>query len=95
MLRINCFVRVTDMARRDEVISEAKALVEATLKNDKGCKGYDFFESTTRPDVFMFCETWESSIALDTHSKAEHFKKHVGAIENMAEMSIETMIIEE
>ena len=54
MLRINCFVKVKDAAKRDEVIENAKKLVAATLANDKGCKGYDFFASTTRDDVFMF-----------------------------------------
>lgn len=91
MLRINCFVRVADADKRAEVIDHAKALVEATLKNDKGCKGYDFFASATRPDVFMFCETWESSELLDIHTRAEHFKLHVGAIESVAEISIESM----
>lgn len=91
MIRINCFVKVTDKSHINEVTEHAKALVAATLEKDKGCVAYDFFASTTRDDVFMFCETWESSELLDTHSKAEHFKTHVGAIEKMAQISIETM----
>ncbi|MGN0070131.1 MAG: putative quinol monooxygenase [Prevotella sp.] len=91
MIRINCFVKLNDMAHRDEVIENAKQLVAATLANDKGCKGYDFFASTTRPDVFMFCETWESQELLDEHSRAPHFAKHVGAIEKLSTITIENM----
>lgn len=91
MLRINCFVKVNDAAKRDEVINDAKKLVEATLANDKGCKGYDFFASTTRPDVFMFCETWESAEALDVHSHTDHFVTLVGAISKVSEVTIEQM----
>ena len=91
MLRINCFVKVKDAAKRDEVIDNAKKLVAATLANDKGCKGYDFFASTTRDDVFMFCETWESAEALDVHSHTEHFETLVGAIATVSDVTIEQM----
>lgn len=91
MIRINCFVKVTDKSNVKDVIEHANALVAATLEHDKGCVAYDFFASTTRDDVFMFCETWENDEMLDIHSKAEHFKTHVGAIEQMAEISIEKM----
>lgn len=90
MVRINCFVQVTDAAKRDEVINNAKALVAESLKSDKGCKSYDFFASSTRDDVFMFCETWESQADLDAHSATEHFKKYVGAIEKVSKVSIES-----
>ena len=91
MIRLNCFVKVADAANTGAVVENAKKLVAATLANDKGCKGYDFFASATRPDVFMFCETWESQEALDTHSKAPHFVQYVGEIEKMAEMTLEQM----
>ena len=69
----------------------AKKLVAATLESDKGCKGYDFFASETRPDVFMFCETWESAEALNAHMHTDHFTTLVGAIEKEAAMSLEQM----
>ena len=91
MIRINCFVQLKDAANRSEVIENAKALVKETLEGDKGCISYDFFESTTREGVFMFCETWASQADLDAHSASRHFKLHVGAIERLADVHIETL----
>ena len=91
MIRLNCFVKLNDGADKAAVVDNAKKLVEATLANDKGCKGYDFFASATRPDVFMFCETWESEEALAAHMKQPHFTTHVAAIEAQAVMSLEKM----
>ena len=93
MIRLNCFVKLNNAAAKEAVVENAKKLVAETLANDKGCKGYDFFASTTRPDVFMFCETWESEEALDKHSHTDHFVKLVGAIEKDAVMSLEKMTL--
>lgn len=79
MIRLNCFVRLNDAALRDEVTAHAKALVAATLANDKGCVAYDFFASATHDNLFMFCETWADEASLEAHSNAPHFKEHVGA----------------
>lgn len=91
MIRLNCFVKLNDAAHRDEVIEHAKALVAATLANDKGCMAYDFFASATHDDVFMFCETWADEETLAVHSNAAHFKEHVSAIEKYAAMKLEKM----
>jgi len=91
MIRLNCFVKLNDAAHRDEVIEHAKALVAATLANDKGCVAYDFFASATHDDVFMFCETWADEETLAVHSNAAHFKEHVSAIEKYAAMKLEKM----
>ena len=37
--------------------------------------------SATRPNVYMFCETWESDELLTKHSNAEHFTRLVPQIE--------------
>ena len=83
-------MQVDDPALRETVVSHAKELVAATIANDKGCLGYDFFESTTRAGVYMFCESWESADALDTHSAASHFVYHVGEIQKLATLKIES-----
>lgn len=56
MIRLNVFIRTTE-SNRAEILSVAKELVTASLK-DEGCIAYDIFESATRPDVLMICETW-------------------------------------
>ena len=56
MIRLNVFIRTTD-SNREELISTVKELAAASLK-DEGCVAYDLFESATRRDVLMICETW-------------------------------------
>lgn len=90
MIRINCFIQIEE-AHRDEVLAAAKELVAATQKNDKGCISYDFFASSTRNDVFMFCETWTDEEALTAHSRSEHFLSAMHVIKGGAKISIEKL----
>ena len=71
MIRLNVFIRTTD-SNREEVVNTARELVAASLK-DEGCVAYDLFESTTRNDVLMICETWSDAKALAAHEQASHF----------------------
>lgn len=88
MLRLNCFIKV-GANHRDEVLAAAKRLTEASLRQD-GCVAYDVFESATRPEVIMICETWRDQSALDAHSASEVFVEEVGKMNNLAEMKLET-----
>ena len=67
MIRLNVFIRTTD-SNREEVVNTARELVAASLK-DEGCVAYDLFESTTRNDVLMICETWSDAKALAAHAR--------------------------
>lgn len=87
MIRLNVFVRV-DAANREKAIEAAKALTACSLK-EEGCIAYDTFESATRPDVFMICETWQNAEVLAVHAKSAHFVKYVGIIQELAEMKLE------
>lgn len=87
MIRLNVFIQVEE-ANRAAVLEEAKALTEASLK-EEGCVAYDIFESATRPDVMMICETWKDEEVLAAHSKSRHFILHVGKIEKLAKMKLE------
>lgn len=73
MIRLNVFIEVAD-ANRATVVESAKELIAATLKED-GCIAYDLFESATRPNVLMFCETWKDAVSLEVHEKTEHFTR--------------------
>ena len=88
MLRLNCFIRVS-AENRAEVLEAAKRLTEASLKQD-GCIAYDIFESATRPDVMMICETWRDNSALDAHSASDVFVKEVGTMQALGELKLET-----
>ena len=81
MIRLNVFIRVAAENR-------AAALQAASL-SDKGCIAYDVFESATRPDVLMICETWADEASLDAHQKSAHFTTLVPRIESLGEMKLE------
>lgn len=87
MIRLNCFIR-TESATRGEVIEAAKRLTEASLKQE-GCIAYDIFESATRSDVLMICETWRDEESLKSHSESDVFRTEVGKMRSLAEMKLE------
>lgn len=87
MLRLNVFIKV-GAENRAAVLEAAKELVAASLK-DNGCIAYDVFESATRSDVLMICETWKDEESLAAHSQATHFVTLVPKIEGLAEMKLE------
>ena len=87
MIRLNCFVKVS-AENKAEVLAAAKRLTEASLKQE-GCKAYDIFESATRPEVLMICETWRDQGALYAHSASKEFHDEVEIMHGNAEMKIE------
>lgn len=89
MLRLNCFIEVSSAENRGEVLAAAKRLTEASLKQD-GCIAYDIFESATRPEVMLICETWRDQSALDAHSASDVFVREVGTMSSLASMKLET-----
>ena len=68
----------------------ARRLTEASLKQ-AGCIAYDIFESATRPEVLMFCETWKDQEALDAHATSEVFIKETKTIHDLADLKIERL----
>lgn len=87
MIRLNVFIQVS-ADRRAAALEAAKALTACSLQ-DKGCVAYDIFESATRPDVLLICETWTDADALAAHSATEHFERYVGQIEQLGQMKLE------
>ena len=89
MIRLNCFIEVKE-ADKAQVLEAARRLTEASLRQD-GCIAYDIFESATRPDVLMFCETWRDQKALDAHATSEVFVKETKLIHDLAKLKIERL----
>lgn len=87
MIRLNVFIQV-DEKNHDAVVAAAKELVAASLK-DQGCIAYDLFQSATRPDVLMICETWADAASLSAHEAASHFTTLVPRIQSLAVMKLE------
>lgn len=87
MIRLNVFVRVSE-AHRAQLLDVARKLTECSLKED-GCVAYDIFESATRGDVLMICETWRDAEALAAHEKTSHFVEYVAQMQALGEMKLE------
>ncbi len=87
MIRLNVFIKV-DEAKRADVLKAAVELTACSLK-DRGCIAYDIFESSTRKDVLMICETWQNEEDLDLHQKSSHFVSLVGKMQELASLKIE------
>ena len=87
MIRLNVFIQV-EKSCRDKVLDIARKLTECSLK-EPGCVAYDIFESSTRPDVLMICETWKDAESLDAHEKAAHFITLVPKLQELGKMKLE------
>lgn len=87
MIRLNVFIQVGEESR-EEVLCAAKELVAESLK-DEGCIAYDIFESATRRNVLMICETWKNEASLKAHEASQHFQIIVPRIQALGEMKLE------
>lgn len=87
MIRLNCFFEAKPQ-RYDEALEAAIALTACSLKHE-GCVAYDVFESGTRKNIFMICETWESKEALDKHSATPEFAEYVGVMQACGALKLE------
>ena len=87
MIRLNCFFQ-SKKGKYAEAFEAALALV-AESQRQEGCIAYDVFESGTRKDMFMICETWANDDVLAAHSASEPFVQLVPAIQACGEMKIE------
>jgi len=88
MIRLNCFFKASE-GKYDEALQAAISLV-AESQLQEGCIAYDVFESGTRGDVFMICETWADQATLDAHSASAPFKQYVGILQQLCEVKIES-----
>ena len=82
MIRLNVFIQVNE-SNRNAALETAQSL------NDNGCIAYDVFESATRKDVLMICETWKDAESLDAHEKAAHFVTLVPKLQELGNMKLE------
>ena len=81
MIRINCFFQANE--------GQYDAALPAASQKQEGCVSYDVFESGTRSDVFMFCETWTNAAALEAHAASEEFKTYVAQLKELGLLKIE------
>ncbi|MDR3652749.1 MAG: putative quinol monooxygenase [Paludibacter sp.] len=87
MIRLNVFISVEDV-NRTQVLDAAKELTAASVKED-GCIAYDVFESATRPNVLLICETWKDSEAISNHEKTASFIKNIAILKELTTIKVE------
>jgi len=87
MIRLNVFIPVEDV-NHSKVLDAAKELTAASVK-EAGCIAYDIFESATRPNVLMICETWKDSETLSNHEKEAAFIKNIAILKEFATIKVE------
>ncbi|MDE6335708.1 MAG: antibiotic biosynthesis monooxygenase [Muribaculaceae bacterium] len=88
MIRINASMIIETSENRKPLIDAATELVEFSLR-DKGCIGYDLYESQTNDDRMMIVETWESEEDLKAHMESEHFRRLVPELQKYSTMTLE------
>ena len=87
MIRLNVFIWLEE-TNRSKVLEAAKELTGFSIK-EEGCIAYDIFESATRPNVMMFCETWKNAESLSIHEKTDPFVKNIAILSALATFKIE------
>lgn len=87
MIRLNCFFKA-QQGRYSEALEAAIALT-AKSQTHEGCVAYDVFESGTRSDIFMICETWQNAEVLERHSATPEFAEYVGIMEACGTLKLE------
>lgn len=87
MIRLNVFISVAE-ANRATILDAAKELTAYSL-TEEGCIAYDVFESATRPDVLMICETWKDTATLTAHSQSEVFLRNIALLQGLATIKLE------
>lgn len=88
MIRINASMIIETSENRKPLIDAAIELVEFSLR-DKGCIGYDLYESQTNDDRMMIIETWESEEDLKAHMESDHFRRLVPELQKYSTMTME------
>ena len=87
MIRLNVFIQV-EAAKHAQLLDAAKELTACSLK-EEGCIAYDIFESATRSDVLLICETWSNESSLKAHEATEPFARLVGKIQELGKVKLE------
>lgn len=83
MIRINAFFEIENADNKATALQLINELVKKSL-TDEGNVAYDFFQSVTRPNVMMICETWKDEESLNAHKAAQHFVELVPKIKALS-----------
>ncbi|MFG6427977.1 putative quinol monooxygenase [Lepagella muris] len=88
MLRLNCFLEISDSSLRQKAIDAAVELVELSL-HDEGCISYEAFSSLTSDNHIEIIETWKDESSLKAHMDSDHFSRLVPILESCGTLTLE------
>ena len=88
MIRLNCFLEISDSSLTKKAVETAVELVELSL-HDKGCITYEAFSSLTSDNHIQIVETWKDDESLKAHSESEHFRRLVPELEKCGTLTLE------
>lgn len=88
MIRLNCFLEISDSSLKQKAVSAAVELVELSL-HDAGCITYEAFSSLTSDNHIEIVETWQDEKSLKAHMEAPHFKRLVPMLEECGTLTLE------
>ena len=88
MIRLNCFLEISDSSLKQKAVETAIELVEHSL-HDTGCINYEAFASLTSDNHIEIVETWKDEDSLKAHSESEHFRRLVPILHSCGTMTLE------
>jgi quinol monooxygenase YgiN len=87
MIRLNVTVTI-DPASQAEV-TEALNLLAAASRAEEGCRGYEIYQNTIRPEQMLIVETWQNQAALDAHQQTTHYTTILPPLADKMQMSLD------
>ena len=88
MIRLNCFLEISDSTLKQKAVETAVELVELSL-HDRGCITYEAFSSLTSDNHIEIVETWQDEECLKEHMESNHFKRLVPELEKCGTLTLE------
>lgn len=88
MIRLNVSM-ICETSEDSRKLAEAATELVAFSLREKGCIGYDLYQSRTNDDRFMIIETWESAEALKAHGETDHYKRLSPKLQEYSNVTVE------
>ncbi|MBT0654736.1 antibiotic biosynthesis monooxygenase [Geobacter luticola] len=75
------------VARKDSIEAVKSELLKliAPTRNEQGCIEYLLHQDNDDLAVFVFYEIWESLASLEKHTRTDHYRDYVTAVDGIIE----------
>ena len=77
---IMAIIRMNVLPDKRMELSQTIDSLSGSIRQEKGCKRYDFFHSIEDENKLFILEEWDTQENLITHLKSEHFSVLRGAM---------------